>query len=137
MAYSPAANGDIYLELKSTTEQNYVSGTLCNLNINIVNRLLGSNNVVTILSSQLLPLGFTAVSTTSANYNPSNFSKLNNFVLTDLGTPSVYNNTYGKWNYGNTLKGSYTGTIYTRSSNASNDYIIPKTISIDFEAYRL
>ena len=126
---------NLFFELKNTTEQNYISGNLINVRIEFANTIVtGNNNQVTVQFSNLIP-GFTTTPTTT--FNAATFNKINDFVITDAGVKSVYDNTYGKWNFGTTLKGSYSGTIYTRTSNSNTNFTIPKAISIEFEAYRL
>ena len=126
---------NVYLELKSIAEPNYISGNLLNIDIDFANNFnIGNNNPVTVQLSNLTQ-GFTSSPTTT--FSTATFNKINDFVITDIGVKSVYDNANGKWNYGTTLKGNYSGTIYTRTSNTNNNFTIPKPISIEFEAYRL
>jgi hypothetical protein len=64
--------------------------------------------------------------------------------ITDMGTPTQFNSTtpsINLYNYGNTFKGNYNGTVYygtTSSVNgaAPHNMNIPMQFSMEFEAYR-
>ncbi len=56
--------------------------------------------------------------------------------ITDLGTPSIGDIGTSNYRFGNTIKGSYSGTYYSKPSG-SNIATIPHTLSIEFEAVRL
>ena len=67
-------------------------------------------------------------------------------VITDLGTPTTTKTPYdflSPYNYGQTIKGNYSGTIYLqRCSNLGTSsggcyYDIPVVLSIDFKALRM
>ena len=62
--------------------------------------------------------------------------------ITDLGTGTIYPQTppLPYYNFGQTLKGNYSGTIYLRSHSNSNGIgvcDIPVQLSIDFKALRM
>ena len=138
------------LKINDVTASNYISGQNLECRITFPNLLMGINQVqvlfygsyITNLFDSLSPNNFNSWQTTSGLYNQSISNKLP-INITDLGTTST--NPY-MWspttplNFGQTLKGNYSGTIYLRSySNASGIgvYDIPIQISIDFKALRM
>jgi hypothetical protein len=56
--------------------------------------------------------------------------------ITDLGTPSTGTLGTSDYKYGNTLKGNYTGVMYTIPAG-SNRATTPHNVSFDFKAVRL
>jgi len=73
------------------------------------------------------------------NYNASPGTGALKYIyiqITDLGTPSVGNIGDADYKYGNTIKGNYSGTIYSVPSG-SNNATIPHSFSIDFKVPRL
>ena len=77
----------------------------------------------------------------------SEVNKVSNIQLTDLGTPTYApqvggpcpfdpNNT-GAYCWGETVKGSYSGTLYFMSKDDYNNFNIPIDVSIKFAALRM
>lgn len=140
----------VILKINDVTAPNYISGQNLECQILLPNLLLGSNQAqilfygsyITNLFDSLSPNNFNSWQTTSGLYNQSISNKLP-INITDLGTTSTNPNMWSPTtplNFGQTLKGNYSGTIYLRSySNASGIgvYDIPIQISIDFKAIRM
>ena len=139
----------VMLRINDVTAPNYISGQNLECRIIFPNLLMGINQVqvlfygsyITNLFDSLSPNNFNSWQTTSGLYNQSISNKLP-INITDLGTGTIYPQTppLPYYNFGQTLKGNYSGTIYLRSySNASGIgvYDIPIQISIDFKAIRM
>ena len=77
-----------------------------------------------------------SVENSPAPYGSDGNRRVSNINITDLGTPSSLDYTNGNYIWGETIKGSYEGMLYFRSS-ISNDYDIPVPIRIEFSAVRL
>lgn len=140
----------VILKINDVTAPNYISGQNLECQILLPNLLLGSNQAqilfygsyITNLFDSLSPNNLNSWQTTSGLYNQSISNKLP-INITDLGTTSTNPNMWSPTtplNFGQTLKGNYSGTIYLRNySNASGIgvYDIPIQISIDFKALRM
>ena len=140
----------VMLKINDVTATNYISGQNLECQILFPNLLLGSNQVqvlfygsyITNLFDNLSPNNLNSWQTTSGLYNQSISNKLP-INITDLGTTSTNHTLWSPttpYNFGQTLKGNYSGTVYLRSnSNASGIgiYDIPVQISIDFKALRM
>lgn len=138
----------VYLKINDLTTSNYISGQNMECQITLPNLLLGINEAQVLFNGSY----FDSVSTSLGAYSqgsgisfywfqsisgPSNstFSRKIPITITDLGTTSSNTNNPGYiYNFGQTVKGNYSGTIYL-SSNLTN-YNIPVQISIDFKALR-
>ena len=57
------------------------------------------------------------------------------YKFSDLGTSSTADPTNGTYNWGETIKGSYDGTLYFLSSTPEG-FTIPVPIKIQFSAFR-
>lgn len=139
----------VQLSLDDISESNYVSGQTIGMIINIDNATLGNNEgslffnisypyVDNYLQSlDVLNNGlFDFVENSPAPYGSDGNRRVSNINITDLGTPSSLDYTNGNYIWGETIKGSYEGMLYFRSS-ISNDYDIPVPIRIEFSAVRL
>lgn len=140
----------VILKINDVTAPNYISGQNLECQILLPNLLLGSNQVqvlfngsyITNLFNSLSPNNLSIWQTTSGLYNQSISNKLP-INITDLGTTSTNPNMWSPTtplNFGQTLKGSYSGTVYLRShSNSSGIGVcdIPVQLSIDFKALRM
>ena len=139
----------VQLSLDDISESNYVSGQTIGMIINIDNATLGNNEgslffnlsypyVDNYLQSlDVLNNGlFDFVENSPAPYGSDGNRRVSNINITDLGTPSSLDYTNGNYIWGETIKGSYDGMLYFRSS-ISNDYDIPVPIRIEFSAVRL
>ena len=138
---------DLSLTINDVTAPNYISGQNLDCTISFSNLLLGNNQATVEFSGGY----FTQLASSLGAYNSyfsfqsvsgaANFqieNKLTNFTITDLGTTSLTHTVfsiYDQYNFGQTLKGNYSGTIYLR--NTTNfQFTIPVQISIDFKALR-
>ena len=146
---SNGANSKIMiLKINDVTASNFVSGQNLECQIILPNLLLGVNqaqvifqgayfdSVCTSVGSSILGsgLGFYYFQTVSGASNSGLNQKLP-INITDLGTPSTNPNGATMYNFGETLKGSYSGTIYLPNKTNGN-YTIPVQLSIDFKALR-
>lgn len=136
----------IDLKINDVTAPNYISGQNVWCSIAISNLILGTTqgqvsfrgSYFDSLSTSLggyANAGLLDFQSTSGPYNPNLFMKLP-ITITDLGTTSLNHNNFSTmYNFGQTLKGQYSGTVYLRPSSISN-FSIPVQISIDFKALR-
>jgi hypothetical protein len=138
----------VYLKINDLTTPNYISGQNMECQIILPNLLLGINEA----QVQFYGTYFDSVCTSLGAYSPgsgigfyyfqtingpsnSTFQRKIPITITDLGTTSSNPNNPGyMYNFGQTVKGHYSGTIYL-TSNLTN-YNIPVQISIDFKALR-
>jgi hypothetical protein len=141
-------NHDLSLTINDVTAPNYISGQNLDCTISFSNLLLGNNQATVEFSggyfTQLATnlgaygLGYFSFQATSGAANFQIENKLTNFTITDLGTTSSCSemlSIHSPYNFGQTLKGNYSGTIYLR--NTTNfQYTIPVQLSIDFKALR-
>lgn len=146
---SNGANSKImFLQINDVTASNYVSGQNLECQIMLPNLLLGVNQAQVnfrgsyfdLLCTNLgaysigAGLGISDFQTVSGVSN-STFKKLP-INITDLGTTSSNTNPANMYNYGETVKGNYSGTIYLKASQFSSNFTIPVQLSIDFKALR-
>jgi hypothetical protein len=138
---------DLNLAINDITEANYVSGQNLNCIINFPNFLLGTNQARVSFSGGY----FGTLSTSLGGYNSGSsfmfFSSTPGIVIsassilpitvTDLGTTSTEPD-FPTFNFGQTVKGNYSGTIYIGRQHPSGAiiYDIPVQLSIDFKALR-
>jgi hypothetical protein len=137
---------DLNLAINDITEANYVSGQNLNCIINFPNFLLGTNQ------ARVYFLGgyFGTLSTSLGGYNsgssymffsstPGNIAlSILPITVTDLGTTSTEPD-FPSYNFGQTVKGNYSGIIYIgRQPNPGGViiYDIPVQLSINFKALR-
>jgi hypothetical protein len=138
----------LMLIINDVTASNFISGQNLECQIILPNLLLGVNQaqvnfrgsyfdlLCTNLGAYSIGggLGISDFQTVSGVSN-STFKKLP-INISDLGTTTTYfavpNITY---NYGETLKGNYSGTVYLPNKTNGN-YTIPVQLSIDFKALR-
>jgi hypothetical protein len=118
--------GGIQLTITDPTYNNYVTGNPVNFYLSSGPLVLGTNLMQTPwnLYRQYANPGASGADTRI----PIN--------ITDLGTPSIGDIGTSNYRFGNTIKGSYSGTYYSKPSG-SNIATIPHTLSIEFEAVRL
>ena len=76
------------------------------------------------------------VENTPGPWGSADASRISNINITDLGTSSTVDATNGTYNWGETIKGSYEGTLYFLSS-IPEGFTIPVPIRIQFSAVRL
>ena len=78
--------------------------------------------------------------------DPNALNAISNIQLTDLGTPSYFPQVGGPCSFdpnnlnycwGETVKGSYAGTLFFRSKDDINNYSVPIDVSIKFAALRM
>ena len=144
-----ADNSQLNLVINDVTSSNYISGQNLQCLITFPNLLIGTNQAgvfftggyfqtlaTSLGASSSLP-AFSYFQTTSGSLNPSIYGKLP-INITDLGTTSnnsTAGNTNTPYNFGQTLKGNYSGIIYLPNST-NNQCTIPVQLSIDFKALR-
>ncbi len=137
------------LKINDVTGSNYISGQNLECRITFPNLLMEINQAqilfygsyITNLFDSLSPNNLNSWQTTSGLYNQSISNKLP-INITDLGTTSTNPNMWSPTtplNFGQTVKGNYSGTIYLRRMTSSGNvtYDIPVQISIDFKALRM
>ena len=138
----------MYFQINDVTAPNYISGQnmWCILYTN--NLLMGNTVFSVTFSGSYFPTLFTSLGSTAGvswqtvsgpeDYNKQGKLPMN---ITDLGTGIVFPQTppLPLYNFGQTLKGNYSGTIYLSNHYTSNYrvYDIPVQLSIDFKALRM
>ena len=149
---SVISNGitSVQLSLDDVSASNYVSGQTIGAMMNIENTAIGVNegslylNTITnpyvenYLQSVGVPEGLSSygfVENTSGPFGSADASRITNINITDLGTSSTADATNGTYNWGETIKGSYDGTLYFLSSTPEG-FTIPVPIRIEFSAFR-
>ena len=140
----------VQLNLNDVSASNYVSGQTINAMMNIENTAIGDNEgslyLNTIINPYLenylqsigVPQGLSSygfVENTSGPFGSADVSRITNINITDLGTSSTADATNGTYNWGETIKGSYEGTLYFLSSTPEG-FTIPVPIRIEFSAFR-
>lgn len=141
----------IQLAINDVSASNYINGQNLSLSIDFSNLLLGNslanvsfmnldaNSYISSFFNSIGSLPTYQISSTSV-LNSSNITPLN-FNITDLGTPTVQNtnttsvNLNDWYDWGETLKGNFNGTVYARSSSGF-EYNVPFQLEIDFEVLR-
>ena len=106
--------------------------------------MLGSNQAMVnfnggyfqTLATSLGALNFFFLTTSGALSNNQTINRIP-ISITDLGTGTIYPQTppLPYYNFGQTLKGSYSGTVYLQNPN-NGQFTIPVQLSIDFKAVR-
>ncbi len=114
--------GGLRFTITDPTYSNYLTGNPIDLNLYSGPLVLGTN------------LMSTSWYLTTQYAGPSNGRIPIN--ITDLGTPSIGDLGTSNYRFGNTIKGNYSGTYYTKPSG-SNIATVPHTLSIEFEVVRL
>ena len=151
-AFDNSGNKSINLQINDITESNYISGQNIRCLLSLNNLLTGSNQIdvsffgsyfdtlYTNIGQTNLSPGILIFQTASGPENMNLRGKLP-ITITDLGTGTIYPQTppLPYYNFGQTLKGNYSGTIYLRRMTSSGNvtYDIPVQISIDFKALRM
>jgi hypothetical protein len=140
----------VQLNLNDISASNYVSGQTIGAMMNIENTAIGVNegslylNTITnpyvenYLQSVGVPEGLSSygfVENTSGPFGSDDVFRITNINITDLGTSSTADPTNGTYNWGETIKGSYDGTLYFLSSTPEG-FTIPVPIKIQFSAFR-
>ena len=140
----------VQLNLNDISASNYVSGQTIGAMMNIENTAIGVNEgslylytitnpyVENYLQSVGVPEGLSSygfVENTSGPFGSADVSRITNINITDLGTSSTADATNGTYNWGETIKGSYEGTLYFLSSTPEG-FTIPVPIRIEFSAFR-
>ena len=120
--------------INDVTASNYISGQNMQCLISFPNLLLGVNQASVTLVVGGKYLLFQSVS------GRETYEKLLPINITDLGTGTLFQQTppLPLYNFGQTLKGNYSGTIYLRRDTPQGViYDIPVQLSIDFKALRM
>jgi hypothetical protein len=142
----------VELDIHDVTKSNYISGQNLGITIILPNPLLGTNQatlsftgdyfdtLATSLGSNYF--GFMSVSSTLVTVNGASSNAKIPIIITDLGTPTTTKTPYdflSPYNFGQTIKGNYSGTIYLSRIVAGQGifYDIPVKLSIDFKAIRM
>ena len=133
-----------YFAINDVTAPNYISGQNLECQIYFPNLLLGSNQAMVnfnggyfqTLATSLGALNFFFLTTSGALSNNQTINRIP-ISITDLGTGTIYPQTppLPYYNFGQTLKGSYSGTVYLQNPN-NGQFTIPVQLSIDFKAVR-
>ena len=140
----------VQLNLNDISASNYVSGQTIGAMMNIENTAIGVNEgslylntianpyVENYLQSVGVPEGLSSygfVENTSGPFGSDDVFRITNINITDLGTSSTADPINGTYNWGETIKGSYDGTLYFLSSTPVG-FTIPVPIKIQFSAFR-
>ena len=117
----------ISLSITDVTNKNYVSGKPMSCNMNVVDNFVKGNNLMTVALS-FVDFYKNKDACPGCNGGGDNRLPIN---ITDLGTPS--SGTLGSQNFvfGSTIKGSYSGTVYTVPAG-SNKATVAHSLSINF-----
>ena len=131
----------IYLVINDVSASNYISGQNLYCQISIPNAMLGTCQGNVVLSGGALD----SVATSLGAYSGGFWSVTNGGTIasnhylpiniTDLGTFPTTSGA-GIYDFGNTFKGNYSGTVYLKNTT-NHQYTIPVQLSIDFKAVRL
>jgi hypothetical protein len=144
-----ASLGNVICELNDITESNYVSGQVIKTGFGFPNLMLGVNQATNVIftgeyvqnlatSLGASQYGFQTFQTSAGPLNSIIANKLP-ITITDLGTTTILYQDYPlpDCNFGQTLKGHYSGTIYLlRNSQSGLVCDVPVQLSIDFKALR-
>ncbi len=127
--------GYIELSIQDITWHNYLSGNPFKCGISITPSFTAGTNLMTV---NLYFNGFIYSYYKNYNANPGANGGGDNrlpIFISDLGTPLT--GVLGESNiiFGNTIKGSYSGVVYTIPSG-SNNATVPHNLSINFKAVR-
>ncbi|WP_353088886.1 hypothetical protein [Flavobacterium sp.] len=144
----------VILKINDVTATNYISGQNLECQIILPNLLLGVNEAQVLFNGSYFDsvctslgayspgsgIGFSYFQSISGPFNSTLQRKIP-ITITDLGTTSTNHSLWSPttpYNFGQTLKGNYSGTIYLSSNNSAlTNYNIPVQISIDFKALRM
>lgn len=136
-----AQNSIVDLNINDVTAPNYISGQNLQCHITLPNLLMGINQAEILFQGSYFNSICTSLGaqTNSFIYFQTVSGAMNNsrklpIIITDLGTHSTWAGA-SPYNFGSTLKGNYSGTIYLQNSTNGN-YTIPVQLSIDFKALR-
>ena len=131
-------------KIADITKPNFVSGQTLYLIISIPNCQVGQNQAeFSLFESPVydtfcsnLTYGSNGFEQNSGIYSVSNNNKIT-INITDMGTSSIFSGQ--SFNYGNTLKGNFTGPVYLAStlSGGLSNYNIPMQLNMSFSAYRI
>lgn len=147
--------------IEDITRPNFVSGQNLRLTIFIPNCHVGQNQADIFVSHSPVWSNFISNSNVNGSFFVENsglycgqsfgcqyplvqsFSNKITLNVTDMGTPTVLNPSNPNWPYefGNTFKGNYNGTLYYGQNSTNNGIQIwnmntPMQFSMEFEAYR-
>ncbi|MBP9847879.1 MAG: hypothetical protein KBC58_00415 [Flavobacterium sp.] len=144
----------VILKINDVTAPNYISGQNLECQILLPNLLLGTNEATILFSGGYFDTiasnlgaysspgsgtGFSYFQSISGPFN-STLSRKIPITINDLGTTSTNPNMWSPTtplNFGQTLKGNYSGTIYLSSNSGFTNFNIPVQLSIDFKALRM
>lgn len=121
----------IYLSITDVTNKNYVTGKPMRCTMNVVNNFVPGNNLMTVTLS-FVKFYKNKGACPGCNGGGDNRLPIN---LTDLGTPSTGALGTSNYVFGNTLKGTYSGTVYTVPAG-SNNATVAHSLSINFVCVR-
>lgn len=144
----------VMLKINDVTAVNYISGQNLECRIILPNLLMGINQAQVMFFGSYFDSIYTNLGYTNPTQGNCNFSivrggafySVNNklpITITDLGTNTTIPQTppLPYFNFGETIKGNYTGTIYLwRQQSPSTGtfiYDVPVSLSIDFKALRM
>jgi hypothetical protein len=138
-SFSSFSGAGVLLGINDITAPNYISGQNMLLMIILPNPLLGINQAtLSFTGSYFDSLGTSLGALAGFQlYSSTNVGTPNSkipIIITDLGTSRTLVNNGSTYNFGQTIKGNYSGTIYLARNSGYN---IPVQLSIDFKALRL
>ena len=144
----------IMLDLNDASATNYITGQILGFNISFDNLLLG-NSIANVSSSSLGTNSYMSSfinNTLVGAYNNGSFLQISStatldatptpltFIITDLGTPTVQNpmptSISDMYIWGETLKGSFSGTVFAKSNISPRPFDVPFQLEISFEVIR-
>lgn len=138
----------LYLQINDVTAPNYISGQNMSCLLNTNNLLLGNTVFSVAFNGTYFSSLFTNLGSINGVWQTVNGPRDYNIsgklpvTITDLGTGTNFPQTYPLplYNFGQTLRGNYNGTIFLSSHFTSNGVLIcdiPVQLSIDFKALRM
>lgn len=141
----------VMMSIDDVTASDYISGQNLSCYLQLPNLLLGVNQANVSFSGSYFSTLFTSLgSTAGVSWHTVSGPKEDYYIInklpiiiTDLGTTGKSPTYTGySYNFGETVKGNYSGTIYLSNHFVSNYsstrvYDIPVQLSIDFKALRM
>ena len=144
----------IMLDLNDASATNYITGQTLGFNISFDNLLLGNSiaNVSSLSYGANSYISSFINNTLVGAYNNGSYFQISStptldatptpltFTIADLGTPTVQNpmptTISDMYIWGETLKGSFSGTVFAKSNISPRPFDVPFQLEISFEVIR-
>ena len=121
----------VQLSIKDVTFHNFITGRPMTCLMGVAGNFVKGTNMLTV---DLSFVRFYKNQNACPGCNGGGNNQLP-FNITDLGTPSTGSIGTPNFVFGNTIKGKYSGTVYTVPAG-SNNATVPHSLSIDFVCVR-